>query len=177
MPDGDKPRNETTTPDDRLTNPSGTTADGSTNPDEKNPDDGSTRRNKTTGDGNQRLPKTDPTDPDYDALRRAEAVIKVRCGMISAKDVCRELGISRKTYYKWEDRILGAMLESARDKKPGRPGHPESELRKVESERKIAELTKENEFLQKKIELKNLALELSPAERGNPRPKSKKKKR
>ena len=103
--------------------------------------------------------------------------MRVRCGLISAKDVCRELGISRKTYYKWEGRILDAMLESARDKKPGRPGHPESELRKAESERKIAELAKEVEFLNKKIELKNLALELSPTERGNPRPKSKKKKR
>ena len=110
-------------------------------------------------------PKT-KSKADEDAKRRARIVMEVRCGMKSVAEACRELDVSRKTYYKWEGRILDAMLESARDGNPGRPGQPESDLRKTELERRNAELIKEVEFLNKKIELKNLALQLSPEDRG-----------
>ena len=44
------------------------------------------------------------------ARRRAEVIMKVRCGLMSASQAANLLGISRKTYYKWEQRGLAALL-------------------------------------------------------------------
>ena len=35
------------------------------------------------------------------ARSRAELIMKVRCGLISAQQAAERLGVSRKTYYKW----------------------------------------------------------------------------
>ena len=47
------------------------------------------------------------------ARLRAEVIMKVRCGLLTAQQAAEHLGVSRKTYYKWEERGLsGAALES-----------------------------------------------------------------
>jgi DNA-directed RNA polymerase specialized sigma24 family protein len=38
--------------------------------------------------------------------------MQVRSGLLSAQEAARQLGISRKTYYKWERRALAAMVEA-----------------------------------------------------------------
>ena len=43
---------------------------------------------------------------------KAEMILKVRGGLMSAAEAARKLGISRKTYYKWERRGLEAMMEA-----------------------------------------------------------------
>ena len=45
--------------------------------------------------------------------------MKVRCGLMNASQAAEQLGISRKTYYKWEQRALSAMLEGLTDQPPG----------------------------------------------------------
>ena len=52
---------------------------------------------------------------------RAEVIMKVRCGLMTATQAAKELGISRKTYYKWEQRGLEALLGGLEDQPSGRP--------------------------------------------------------
>ena len=60
-------------------------------------------------------------DPPSAVMKRAEMIMKVRCGLMTAAQAARKLGVSRKTYYKWEKRGLEALLSGLADKEPGRP--------------------------------------------------------
>lgn len=60
-------------------------------------------------------------DKEKKALARMEAIIKVRSGQMTATEAARQLGISRKTWYEWENRGLSAMADALTDKDPGRP--------------------------------------------------------
>lgn len=55
------------------------------------------------------------------ARARAEVILKVRTGLMTATEAAAMLGVSRKTYYEWEKRGLGAMLRQLEDQSPGRP--------------------------------------------------------
>ncbi len=59
------------------------------------------------------------TDPK--ALRRTELIVKVRAGLMTATAAAEALGVSRKTYYKWEKKGLQAMLAAGEDEAKGRP--------------------------------------------------------
>lgn len=61
---------------------------------------------------------------DSKARQRAEIIVAVRCGQITAKEGARRLGVSRKTYYEWEKRGLDAMLAALCDRSAGRPASP-----------------------------------------------------
>ena len=50
--------------------------------------------------------------------------MQVRSGVLSAQEAARQLGISRKTYYKWERRALAAMVEALGHREHGRPPRP-----------------------------------------------------
>jgi transposase len=58
------------------------------------------------------------------ARRRAELIIQVQAGRMSAAAAAAQMGVSRKTYYKWEQRGLSAILSSLREGKRGRPAEP-----------------------------------------------------
>lgn len=60
-----------------------------------------------------------PSDPA--ARRRAELILKVQAGQMTATAAAAALGVSRKTYYKWEGRALQGMMMQLRDQEPGRP--------------------------------------------------------
>ena len=64
-----------------------------------------------------------PPNPQTARLR-AEMIMKVRCGLLTARQAADRLGVSRKTFYKWEERGLSALLDSVTDQPPGRPAHP-----------------------------------------------------
>lgn len=53
-----------------------------------------------------------------------ELIIKVRSGAMTAAAAAQVLGISRKTYYKLEERALRGMQSALADRKVGRPGQP-----------------------------------------------------
>jgi transposase len=55
------------------------------------------------------------------ARQRAQLIMQVRSGVLSAQQAARQLGISRKTYYQWERRALAAMVEALGNRPPGRP--------------------------------------------------------
>ena len=58
------------------------------------------------------------------ARQRAQLIMQVRSGVLSAQEAARQLGISRKTYYKWERRALAAMVEALGNRDRGRPPRP-----------------------------------------------------
>ena len=55
------------------------------------------------------------------ARQRAQLIMQVQSGLLSAQEAARQLRISRKTYYKWERRALAAMVEALGNRKHGRP--------------------------------------------------------
>jgi transposase len=58
------------------------------------------------------------------ARRRAQLIMQVQSGLLSAQEAARQLQISRKTYYKWERRALAAMVEALGNREHGRPSLP-----------------------------------------------------
>ena len=58
------------------------------------------------------------------ARQRAKLIMQVRSGSLSVQEAARQLGISRKTYYKWERRALAAMVEALGHRAKGRPPLP-----------------------------------------------------
>ena len=80
--------------------------------------------------------------PTHSALarRRAEVILKVRSGQMTVVEAAALLGVSRKTYYQWENRALDAMLEALHDRKPGRPGKPQEDPEKEALQKQVRQL-------------------------------------
>jgi transposase len=120
-------------------------------------------------------------DKDLELARKRAAVIfAVQSGQITAEEGARRLGVSRKTYYEWENRALQAMTGALENRAPGRPDTPKDE----EKERLEEEITKlQNElFVAKKtVEVRDMlhAYELHKAgvKKGAEEKKQKRKKR
>ncbi len=96
--------------------------------------------------------------PQTKAMERAQLIMKVRCGLMTAAAAAAQLGVSRKTYYKWEQRGLSALLSGLSDQDPGRPENQQDPARAV-LEKQMADLQKENRLLEQKMILKDLAAE------------------
>jgi transposase len=90
------------------------------------------------------------------AWQRAAIIMKVRCGLMTATEAAYLLGVSRKTYYKWEQRGLVALLEGLQEQTGGRPTIPQQQKREAEIEKQLAQLQQDKELLQKKMQLKDL---------------------
>ena len=93
------------------------------------------------------------------ARERAEVIMKVRCGLMNASQAADQLGISRKTYYKWEQRALSAMLDGLTDHPPGRPSQP-VDTRKQTLEKQLTQALRDNELLKHKMALKDVLTDL-----------------
>jgi transposase len=93
------------------------------------------------------------------ARHRAEVIMKVRCGLMNASQAAAELGISRKTYYKWEQRGLSALLTGLEDQPPGRPCQP-VDTRKKALEKQLEQAHRDNALLKHKMELKDVLTDL-----------------
>jgi transposase len=79
------------------------------------------------------------------ARQRAQLIMQVRSGLLSAQEAARQLGISRKTYYKWERRALAAMVEALGHREHGRPPRP------IDPEKEA--LQRQTQELQAKLEV------------------------
>src|SRR5512141_2846233 len=76
------------------------------------------------------------------ARKRAEIILQVRSGQITATQGAQLLGISRKTYYQWEKRALAGMLSQLEDLPSGRPAQPQ-DLEKLALQQKVRQLEQE----------------------------------
>jgi transposase len=77
------------------------------------------------------------------ARQRAQLIMQVQNGLLSAQEAARQLRISRKTYYKWQRRALAAMVEALGNREHGRPTlrvDPEKEALQRQSQELQAQL-------------------------------------
>jgi transposase len=89
------------------------------------------------------------------ARERALVILRVRSGALTAKEGAKLLGVSRKTYYEWEEKSLKAMALALENRPAGRPPAPVDEEKETLRER-IRELEKKLDLAEKTIEVKEL---------------------
>ncbi len=89
------------------------------------------------------------------ARRRAVVILKVRSRVLTATQGAELLGVSRKTYYEWEEKSLKAMALALENQPPGRPPSPVDEEKEALRER-VRELEKRLDLAEKTIEVKEL---------------------
>jgi len=89
------------------------------------------------------------------ARERALVILQVRSGALTAKEGAKLLGVSRKTYYEWEEKSLKAMALALENRPAGRPPAPVDEEKEILRER-IRELEKKLDLAEKTIEVKDL---------------------
>jgi transposase len=89
------------------------------------------------------------------ARQRALVILQVRSGIITAKQGAQSLGVSRKTYYEWEEKSLKAMALALENHPAGRPPVTVDEEKEALRER-IQELEKRLDLAEKAIEVKEL---------------------
>jgi transposase len=84
-------------------------------------------------------PNENPQEQEAQARRRAELIVQVQSGQLTATEAAKRLGVSRKTYYQWERRALGGMIEALVDKEGGRPSTPR-DRQKEEIQKRLEDL-------------------------------------
>ena len=89
------------------------------------------------------------------ARQRALVILQVRSGALTAKEGAKLLGVSRKTYYEWEEKSLKAMALALENRSAGRPSVAVDEEKETLRER-IRELEKKLDLAEKTIEVKEL---------------------
>ena len=89
------------------------------------------------------------------ARERALVILQVRSGALTAKEGAKLLGVSRKTYYEWEEKSLKAMALALENRPAGRPPVPVDEEKETLRER-VQELEKKLDLAEKTIEVKEL---------------------
>src|SRR5512135_1082333 len=82
------------------------------------------------------------------ARERALVILRVRSGAMTAKQGAQALGVSRKTYYQWEERALKAMALALENRVAGRPCVSTDEEKKTLRQR-IRELEKKLDLAEK----------------------------
>ncbi len=89
------------------------------------------------------------------ARERALVILRVRSGALTAKEGAKRLGVSRKTYYEWEEKSLKAMALALENRPAGRPSAP-VDVEKETLRERIRELEKKLDLAQKTIEVREL---------------------
>lgn len=89
------------------------------------------------------------------ARERALVILRVRSGAMTAKQGAQALGVSRKTYYQWEERALKAMALALENRVAGRSSVSTDEEKETLRQR-IRELEKKLYLAEKTLEVKEL---------------------
>jgi transposase len=89
------------------------------------------------------------------ARERALVILRVRSGAMTAKQGAQALGVSRKTYYQWEERALKAMALALENHVAGRPCVSTDEEKETLRQR-IRDLEKKLDLAEKTLEVKEL---------------------
>ena len=89
------------------------------------------------------------------ARERALVILRVRSGVFTAKEGAKRLGVSRKTYYEWEEKSLKAIALALENRPAGRPPAPMDEEKETLRER-VLELEKKLDQAEQAIEVKEL---------------------
>lgn len=99
--------------------------------------------------------------------------MQVRSGQLTVKAAAARLGISRKTYYEWEARGLGAMLSQLEDQTAGRPTSPVSP-EQTALQTKVAELERKLAVAEQTAEIRAVLRAMEQTGSKKKRPRSRK---
>jgi transposase len=116
----------------------------------------------------QREPMPKQPSTQQTARLRAEMIMKVRCGLLTARQAAARMGVSRKTFYKWEQRGLERPARQCDRPASGTPsqsfGRPSPIL-----EKQLFQANREIDLLNHKMALKDVLMELKlPRDRQRP---------
>ena len=89
-----------------------------------------------------------PQAPEAQARLRAQSIVEVRSGKKTAAQAAAELGVSRKTWYKWENRALTAMVAALTDRPTGRPAAPTPDPERTRLEAEVRTLHRQVQHLE-----------------------------
>lgn len=89
------------------------------------------------------------------AKERLSVVVRVLSGQMSVTEAAATLGISRKSYYEWQERALSNMQEALTDRPAGRKRMP-VDAEKEQLKELVETLSMKLELAQKTIEVKNI---------------------
>lgn len=89
------------------------------------------------------------------ARHRAEVILQVRSGQLTATQAAQQLGISRQQYYQWEQRALQALLTALENQPAGRPKLP-TDPEKEALLRRVQQLEQQLRFHEEKDQLRQL---------------------
>jgi hypothetical protein len=81
--------------------------------------------------------------------------LQVLSGQLTAVQGAARLGISRKSYYEWQQRALQGMRDALTDRSAGRPAIP-VDAQKEKLLEKVEDLSNQLILAQKTIEVKNI---------------------
>jgi transposase len=109
------------------------------------------------------------------ARLRAEVILEVQAGRLTATAAAQRLGVSRKTYYQWEQRALAGLLQALTDRPAGRPATV-VDPQKTKLEERVAELTTKVAVLTETALLRELIRDLPVPNRPPSQPGRTKKK-
>jgi transposase len=84
---------------------------------------------------------------------RAEVILQVRSGQLSATAAAQQLGISRQQYYQWEQRALTALLEALEDRPTGRPKNP-TDTQRQQLQQRVEQLEHQVQHYEQKEKLR-----------------------
>lgn len=88
------------------------------------------------------------------ARKRVEIFIKVQSGQMTATEAAEALGISRKTYYKWEQRAFQSLLDAMTNRSPGRPSTP-SDPKQEALEKSLKEMERQLLMAEERAEIRD----------------------
>ncbi len=89
------------------------------------------------------------------AKERLSVVVRVLSGQLSVTEAAAMLGISRKSYYEWQERALAGMQDALMDRRAGRKPTP-VDAEKEQLKEQVETLSMKLELAEKTIEVKNI---------------------
>ena len=95
---------------------------------------------------------------DPKVLERQRVILEVLGGRLNATQAAQELGVSRKTFYEWQERALEAMRKALRDRPAGRPLQP-VDPEKVRLQVEVEVLEKERQVLESRLRIQQVIRE------------------
>jgi transposase-like protein len=98
--------------------------------------------------------------------QRAALILQVRSGQLTAEQAARQLGVSRQTYYKWEQRALQALLTALEDQPTGRP-KGESDPEKEALQTRVEQLEEQVQLFQERETLRQMVTKIMAAGKKN----------
>lgn len=102
------------------------------------------------------------------ARLRVELILKVLNKQMTASAAAKQMGISRKSYYKWEKRALVGLEEAAGERAAGRP-RMETDEEKEALKRQVEALEKEVTVLKQTLQIRELLQPTAERNRGRPK--------